>query len=57
MATLRIRDVPALLKLLAYPDLKFGEGYLDSSIEVEGNLTGLLEAQARTRLRGRGKGS
>ena len=54
VATLRIRDVPALLKLLLYPDLNFGEGYLDGSIEVEGNLVRLLEAQARTRLRARG---
>ena len=57
VATLRIRDVAALLKLLAYPDLNFGEGYLDGSIEVEGDLPGLLEAQARTRLRARGKGT
>src|SRR6187455_348019 len=57
VATLHIRNVPALLKLLAYPDLNFGEGYLDGSIEVEGNLLGLLEAQARTRLRARGKGT
>jgi len=49
--------VSALIKLLAYPDLNFGEGYLDGSIEVEGNLLGLLEAQARTRLRARGKGT
>ena len=54
VATLRIRDVLALLKLLLYPDLNFGEGYLDGSIEVEGNLVRLLEAQARTRLRVRG---
>lgn len=53
VAKLRIRDVPTLLKLLLYPDLNFGEGYLDGSIEVEGNLVRLLEAQARTRLRAR----
>jgi cyclopropane-fatty-acyl-phospholipid synthase len=57
VANLRIRDVPALLKLLLYPDLNFGEGYLDGSIEVQGNLLGLLEAQARTRLRASGKGT
>src|SRR5258706_8224883 len=38
IATIRFRDVRALLKLLLYPDLNFGEGYLDGSIEVEGNL-------------------
>src|SRR5580765_5851340 len=57
VAMLRLRDVPTLLKLLLYPDLNFGEGYLDGSIEVEGNLLGLLEAQARARLRARGKGT
>jgi cyclopropane-fatty-acyl-phospholipid synthase len=53
VATLHIQDLPTLLKLLLYPDLNFGEGYLDGSIEVEGNLVGLLEAQARSRLRAR----
>ncbi len=53
VATLRIRDVPTLLKLLLYPDLNFGEGYLDGSLEDEGALVRLLEAQARIRLRAR----
>jgi cyclopropane-fatty-acyl-phospholipid synthase len=56
VATVRIRDIATLATLLMYPDLNFGERYLDGSIEIEGNLVRLLEAQARTKLR-RGKGA
>lgn len=51
IATIRIRDVATLLSLLVYPDLYFGEGYFDGSIEVEGDFTGFLEALARERVR------
>lgn len=50
VASVKIRDAATLIKLLAYPDLNFGEGYIDGSIEVEGDLTELLEARARARL-------
>ena len=39
--------------MLLYPDLNFGEGYLDGSLEDEGALVRWLEAQARIRLRAR----
>jgi cyclopropane-fatty-acyl-phospholipid synthase len=56
IATIKVHDIRTLLKLLVYPDLNFGEGYLDGSIEVDGDLVGLLEAQARMRLAKRSKG-
>ena len=56
VAAVRIRDVATFFKLLLYPDLNFGEAYLDGTLEVEGNLVAMLEAQARTRLRSSGKG-
>lgn len=44
VAGLRIANRSSLLKLLINPNLYFGEAYSDGSIEVEGDLVGLLEA-------------
>ena len=43
VADIRIANRSTLLKLLVDPDVHFGEGYSDGSIEVEGDLVMLLE--------------
>ena len=43
VAGIRIADRSALLRLFIYPELHFGEAYVDGSIEVEGELVKLLE--------------
>lgn len=52
--TLRIASRHALWRLLRDPDLGFGEGYTDGSIEIDGNVHRLVDAVAsalqRTRL-------
>ncbi len=47
MAHVRIADRGSLLKLLADPELQFGECFCDGSIEVEGDLVSLLETLIR----------
>jgi cyclopropane-fatty-acyl-phospholipid synthase len=44
VATLRVRDRRALYHLMRSPDIGFGEGYTDGSIEIEGDLLTLVEA-------------
>jgi cyclopropane-fatty-acyl-phospholipid synthase len=44
VATLRFRDRRALHHLLRAPELGFGEGYTDGSIEVDGDLVALVDA-------------
>jgi cyclopropane-fatty-acyl-phospholipid synthase len=43
VATLRVTNRSALLKLVLNPEMNFGEGYSEGAIEVEGDLVGLLE--------------
>lgn len=50
LATVRIRDLTTLLKLIVSPDLGFGESYFDGSLKIEGDLVAVLEAYARARL-------
>lgn len=44
VALLRIRDARTLGRLMLRPELGFGEGYVEGSIEVEGDLVALLDA-------------
>ena len=44
VGTLRVRDRRALYHLMRSPDIGFGEGYTDGSIEIEGDLLALVEA-------------
>jgi len=57
VATVIIRDRQTLLKLIADPEMAFGEAYSEGLIEVEGDLTQGLEAVYRTWPSGRGEGS
>lgn len=43
LPVVRIASRASLIKLLADPEFQFGECYCDGSIEVEGDLVGLLE--------------
>lgn len=43
VATVAVRDRPALWRLLSDPSLHFGEMYSAGRLEVEGDLVGLLE--------------
>ncbi|MCA1791477.1 MAG: cyclopropane-fatty-acyl-phospholipid synthase family protein, partial [Thioalkalivibrio sp.] len=58
LARVRIHNLSTLLRLLAYPDLYFGEAYMSGELEVEGDLVAFLGAvyRARSPLRGKGKG-
>lgn len=56
IARVLIRDRGALLKLIANPDLQFGEMYTAERIDVEGNLPAFLEAVYRAQPRN-GQGS
>lgn len=51
VATVHIRDRSALLKLIANPDLQFGEMYTAGRIEVHGKLAEFLETVYRCRSR------
>ena len=46
-ARLLVRDRSALLRLIADPEFRFGELYVDERIEVDGNLTDFLETLYR----------
>jgi len=48
-AAFEIRDRATLLRLLANPELVFGEAYVDGSIEVRGDLVAFLEEADRAR--------
>lgn len=50
--TIVIRNRSALLRMLMEAEIDFGEGYLDGSIEIEGDLVALLESVYRAQ-RGR----
>ena len=56
LAHVRIHNLSTLLRLLAYPDLYFGEAYMGGELEVEGDLVAFLEAIYRARAPFRGKG-
>lgn len=47
VATLRIHSRSALLRLIAHPNLNFGELYMEGELEVEGDLVALLEGVFR----------
>lgn len=47
MGRLRVRDRSALLHLIADPEFRFGELYVNQRIEVEGDLTDFLETLYR----------
>lgn len=47
----RIANRTALIKLLVYPNLYLGETYSDGSVQIEGDLVGMLEAVYTYRLR------
>ncbi len=47
MATILIKNRPALFKWLWNPDLNFGEGYMSGAVEVRGDLVEMLEAVYR----------
>jgi len=49
VARMLIRDRYALLKLIANPDLQFGEMYSQGRVEVEGSLVEVLQALYRAR--------
>ncbi len=49
VARIRIHDRDALLRLIANPDLQFGEMYSAGRIEVEGSLLEVVEALFRAR--------
>jgi cyclopropane-fatty-acyl-phospholipid synthase len=44
VGTVRFRDRRTLYRMLVEPELIFGEGYTDGSIEVDGDLTAVLDA-------------
>ena len=44
---IRLRDRQTCLRLLANPSLRFGDGYVDGAIEVEGDLGRLMELLLR----------
>jgi cyclopropane-fatty-acyl-phospholipid synthase len=48
-ATVIIPDRKTLARLLLDPEVAFGDGYADGTIQVQGNLTKLLEAIYQTR--------
>ena len=48
VATLIIRDLPTLLRLVVNPEIGFGDGYSEGRIEVQGDLVASLEAAYRT---------
>jgi cyclopropane-fatty-acyl-phospholipid synthase len=55
-ATVIIPDCKTLARLLLDPEVTFGDGYADGTIEVQGNLTKLVEAIYRTRSKENSRG-
>ena len=49
VAAIRVRDHATLFKLLLYPELNFGDAYMDGSVLVDGDLARLLEVCMRAR--------
>ena len=49
VAAVRVRDHPTLLKLLLYPELNFGDAYMDGSVAIEGDLVRVLEVCMQAR--------
>jgi len=49
--TIIIRNRKTLLKLLVRPELHFGDAYSNGDLEVEGDLTALLESIFRSKAR------
>jgi cyclopropane-fatty-acyl-phospholipid synthase len=56
VATIVVRDRATLARLVAFPDLAFGEAYAEGRIEVEGDLVELLTEAARVWLAAPGGG-
>ena len=48
VADIVIRDVPTLLKMMQNPEIGFGDGYAEGTVEVEGDLVAALEAAYRS---------
>jgi len=48
VGTVIIRDRKTFLKLFIHPELHFGDAYSEGTLEVEGDLTALLETIARS---------
>ena len=48
VATIVIRDRATLLRMMLNPEIGFGDGYADGSVEVEGDLVAALEAVYRS---------
>ena len=48
LATVRFRDRRALARLVLNPEMRFGDGYSEGRIEVEGNLLRFLEGVYRS---------
>src|SRR5713101_10089125 len=47
VADIVIRDVPTLLKMMQNPEIGFGDGYAEGTVEVEGDLAAALDAAYR----------
>ena len=47
VGTVRIRDRKTLLHLFVHPELHFGDAYSEGSIEVEGDLTAVMDSVFR----------
>lgn len=48
VATIVIRDLPTLFKLILNPEIGLGDAYSEGSVEVEGDLVAALEAVYRS---------
>jgi cyclopropane-fatty-acyl-phospholipid synthase len=57
VGTVHLRERAVLWRMFANPSLGFGDGYAAGRIEVEGDLTGTLEALARAQVEGRRPGA
>jgi cyclopropane-fatty-acyl-phospholipid synthase len=53
IASLRFRDPRTLLRLFPNQEVGFCDAYVDGSVEVAGDLVGLIESAFRSRARGR----
>jgi cyclopropane-fatty-acyl-phospholipid synthase len=48
VATIVIRDLPTLFRLMLRPEVGFGDAYSEGTLEVDGDLVALLEAVYRS---------